>query len=73
LIRKAGALVTLVALDHVVAEGSVVTDQIQALAGTLEVDRKLRLGSPPPSAEQLTYSTALIREQAERLQRPLQG
>jgi ElaB/YqjD/DUF883 family membrane-anchored ribosome-binding protein len=88
----------LVALDAVLAEGSVVTGQIQALAaearsletrapddpsraaagrvrasldelaGTLEVDRNLRLGSPPPSPEQLSYSTALIRRQVESLQ-----
>lgn len=89
---------SLVALDAVLAQGSVVTGQIQALAaearslearapdepsraaagrvrasldelaGTLEVDRTLRLGSPPPSPEQLSYSTALIRRQVESLQ-----
>jgi hypothetical protein len=85
-------------LDAVLAEGSLVTGQVQALsaeaatlvadapderaraeagrlgaaldelARTLEADRVLRLGSPPPSQEQLSYSTALIRRQAEQLQ-----
>ena len=88
----------LVALDDVLAKGSVVTGQIEALAAeahslearapddpsraaaarvrarldelatTLEADRTLRLGSPPPSPDQLDYSTALIRQQAEQLQ-----
>lgn len=88
----------LVALDDVLAQGSIVTGQIEALASearslesgapddlsraaaanvrgrldelatTLESDRALRLGSPPPSEEQLAYSTALIRRQAEQLQ-----
>jgi hypothetical protein len=87
----------LVALDDVMAQGSIVTGQIEALAAetrslearapddasrasvarlrarldelanTLESDRALRLSSPPPSAEQLSYSTALIRQQAEQL------
>lgn len=88
----------LIALDDVLAKGSLVTGQIEALAAearslegrapdevskaaaanvrsrldelasTLETDRALRLGSPPPSSEQLAYSTALIRQQAELLQ-----
>jgi hypothetical protein len=88
----------LVALDDVLAKGSVVTGQIEALAAearslesrapddvsqaaaarvrerldelaaTLQADRTLRLGSPPPSEEQLSYSTALIRQQVEQLQ-----
>jgi hypothetical protein len=88
----------LVALDDVLAKGSLVTAQIEALAAearaleerapddvskaaarnvrsrldelasALETDRTVRLGSPPPSSEQLTYSTALIRHQAEQLQ-----
>jgi hypothetical protein len=88
----------LVALDDVLAKGSVVTGQIEALAAearslesrapddpsraaaanvrarlddlasTLESDRALRLSSPPPTEEQLAYSTALIRQQAEQLQ-----
>jgi hypothetical protein len=87
-----------VAVDDVLAQGSVVTGQIQALAAeartqeanapdeaaraeaarlraqlddlaeTLEGDRTLRLSSPPPSEEQLSYSTALIRRQVEQLQ-----
>jgi hypothetical protein len=88
----------LVALDDVLARGSVVTGQIEALATearsleasapddaskasagdvrarlgdlaqALESDRALRLGSPPPSEEQLSYSTSLIRQQVEQLQ-----
>jgi hypothetical protein len=38
------------------------------LAQALESDRALRLGSPPPSEEQLSYSTSLIRQQVEQLQ-----
>jgi hypothetical protein len=92
---------SLVALDAVLTQGSVVTGQIQALAaearsletrapddpsradasllrgplddlaGALETDRALRLGSPPPSAEQVSYSTAVIHQQVEALQRVL--
>jgi hypothetical protein len=88
----------LVALDDVVAQGSVVTGKIEALASearglessapddpsraaaanvrarldelasTMQSDRALRLGSPPPTDEQLTYSTAVIRQQAQQLQ-----
>jgi hypothetical protein len=96
----------LLALDDVLAQGSVVTGKIQALAAeaqslearasddpskasaarlraalddlvaTLEADRALHLGSPPPSQEQLSYSTALIRQRVEQLQgvlRPRSG
>lgn len=89
---------SLVAIDDVVANGSLVTGRIQALAAeaaaleahapgdaeraasarlrasldglaeTLETDRMLRLNSPPPSTEQLEYSTARIRRQAQELQ-----
>jgi hypothetical protein len=89
---------TFVAVDDVLAQGSLVTGQVQALAaeartleanapddparaeagrlraqldelaGTLEGDRTLRLSSPPPSEDQLSYSTALIRRQVEQLQ-----
>jgi hypothetical protein len=88
----------LVALDAVLAQGSIVTGQVEALAAearafearapddqsragashvrsrlddlaaALEADRTLRFSSPPPSSEQLGYSTALIRQQAEQLQ-----
>jgi hypothetical protein len=87
----------LVAMDDVLAEGSLVTGQVDALvaetrsieasapddrsraeaarlraglgdlAEALEADRALRLGTPPPSDEQLSYSTALIRRQVEQL------
>jgi hypothetical protein len=86
-----------VALDDVLAKGSVVSGHIEALASearslearapddasraaavrvraqldelavTLEADRTLRLGSPPPSAAQLAYSTELIRPQTAEL------
>jgi hypothetical protein len=91
----------LVALDDVLAKGSVVTGQIEALAmearslepnapdaaakasigevrarledlvQALDSDRTLRLGSPPPSADQLSFSTAVIRQQVEQLQASL--
>jgi hypothetical protein len=91
----------LVALDAVLAKGSVVTGQIEALAAearaleksppddaakasvadvrarldelaqALDADRRLRLASPPPSADQLSYSTSVIRQQVEQLQRSL--
>jgi hypothetical protein len=94
---------SLVALDDVLARGSVVTGSIQALeaevrslerhapddratataaqlrggleelADALDADRTLRLASPPPSEEQLAYSTALIRQQVEQLQGVLRG
>jgi hypothetical protein len=89
---------TLRSLDDVLAQGSLVTGHIQALASeaqslearapddrsrtavgqvrgrldelaqTLESDRTLRLSSPPPSAEQISYSSARIRRQVEQLQ-----
>jgi hypothetical protein len=40
---------------------------LDELAEQLEADRTLRLASQPPSEEQLAYSTALIRQQAEQL------
>ena len=42
--------------------------QLAELAAALETDRTLRLGSPPPNAEQLSYSTAVIREHVRELQ-----
>ena len=41
---------------------------LDELAGALEADRALRLGSPPPSAEQISYSTALIHQHVAMLQ-----
>jgi hypothetical protein len=43
-------------------------ERLDELVATLEADRALRLSSPPPSEEQLSYSTALIREQVTQLQ-----
>lgn len=45
--------------------------RLDELAAALEADRALRLSTPPPSEEQLAYSTALVREQAEQLQAAL--
>jgi len=42
--------------------------RLDELASTMQSDRALRLSSPPPNQEQLTYSTAVIRQQAEQLQ-----
>ena len=40
---------------------------LDELAATLEADRTLRLGSPPPNESQLAYSSSMIREQAGEL------
>jgi hypothetical protein len=94
---------TLIALDDVVAQGSVVAGQIEALAAeardlerhaagdeatsavapvragldelaeALEADRTLRLATPPPTPDQLAYSDALIRQQAEQLRSVLRS
>jgi hypothetical protein len=94
---------TLIALDAVVAQGSVVAGQIEALAAeardlerhaageqatsavapvragldelaeALEADRTLRLATPPPTPDQLAYSDALIRQQAEQLRGALRS
>ena len=54
--------------DPARAEAGRVRAQLDELATTLEGDRTLRLSSPPPSEDQLSYSTALIRRQVEQLQ-----
>ena len=94
---------SLLALDDVVAQGSLVTGAVQTLAdearslessapddqsspaaaalrvrlddlaAALEADRKLRLGSTPPSEEQLAYSTALVHHEVEQLQSHLRA
>jgi hypothetical protein len=94
---------SLLALDDVVAQGSLVTGEVQTLADearalesgapddqsssaaaalrvrlddlatAMEADRKLRLGSTPPSEEQLAYSTALVHNEVEQLQSHLRG
>lgn len=94
---------TLITLDDVVAQGSVVAGQVEALAaeardlerhapgdeataavapvraaldelaGALDADRTLRLATPPPSADQLAYSDALIRRQVTQLQEALRS
>ena len=94
---------SLLALDDVVARGSLVTGEVQTLADearslepgapddqsssaaaalrvrlddlatAMEADRKLRLGSTPPSEEQLAYSTALVHHEVEQLQSHLRA
>ena len=94
---------SLLALDDVVAQGSLVTGGVQTLAdearslessapddhsssaaaalrlrlddlaAALEADRKLRLGSTPPSEEQLAYSTSLVHHEVEQLQSHLRA
>jgi hypothetical protein len=94
---------TLITLDDVVAQGSVVAGQVEALAAeardlerhapddeatgavapvraalddlaeALEADRTLRLATPPPTADQLAYSDALIRRQVAQLQEALRA
>jgi hypothetical protein len=54
--------------DAARAETGRLRAQLDNVAETLEGDRTLRLSSPPPSEEQLSYSTALIRRQVEQLQ-----
>lgn len=49
------------------ASASAVRAGLDELARALEADRRLRLGSPPPTDEQLAYSTALIGEQVAQL------
>jgi hypothetical protein len=55
------------------AEAGRLRESLDELVRTLEADRALRLGSPPPTPEQLSYSTALIRQQVEQLQGVLQA
>ena len=50
------------------AEAGRLRESLDELVRALEADRALRLGSPPPTPEQLSYSTALIRQQVEQLQ-----
>lgn len=50
------------------AEAGRLRESLDELVRTLEADRALRLGSPPPTPEQLSYSTALIRQEVEQLQ-----
>jgi hypothetical protein len=53
--------------DEATAAAARVRGGLDELAEHLEADRTLRLSSPPPSEEQLAYSNALIRQQAEQL------
>ena len=58
--------------DRARASAARLRARLDGLAAALEADRALRLSSPPPSPEQLSYSTALIREQVTQLQDLLQ-
>lgn len=50
------------------------TDQsLSALRSATDADRALRLGPPPPTAEQLGYSEAVIRERAAEFDHELGG
>jgi hypothetical protein len=51
-----------------VTPGARLRARLDELADALEADRALRLSSPPPTPEQTSYSTALIRQQAQQLQ-----
>ena len=68
LAAEARALETSAPDDHSRAAATNVRGRLEELAKALEADRTLRLGSPPPSQEQVSYSTALIRQQVEQLQ-----
>jgi len=68
LAAEARALETSAPDDHSRASVSNVRARLEELAKALEADRTLRLGTPPPSEEQVSYSTALIRQQVEQLQ-----
>jgi hypothetical protein len=57
--------------DAAKASTADVSARLEDLAQALEADRRLRLGSPPPSAEQLSYSTSVIRQQVGQLQSAL--
>jgi hypothetical protein len=54
--------------DGATAAAAQVRAGLDELAEALEADRALRLASPPPSEEQLGYSTALIRQQVQQLE-----
>jgi hypothetical protein len=41
---------------------------LDGLVESLEADRRLRFASPPPSPDQLAYSTDLIRQHVTQLQ-----
>lgn len=50
---------------------SIADRSVQALRSAIESDRSLRLGPPAPTAEQLGYSAAVIRERATELDQAL--
>jgi hypothetical protein len=44
---------------------------LQALRAAVDADRALRLGPPPPTAEQLGYSSAVIRQRSADFEQAL--
>jgi len=48
-----------------------VDQSLQALRSGVESDRTLRLGPPPPTAEQLGYSEAVVRQRATDFEQAL--
>jgi len=68
LAAEAGSLEQRAPNDAAKADAARIRSRLDGLAGALESDRTLRLSSPPPSAEQVSYSTVLIRQQVQELQ-----
>ena len=59
--------------DHSSSAAAALRLRLDDLAAALEADRKLRLGSTPPSEEQLAYSTSLVHHEVEQLQSHLRA
>src|SRR4029078_6970612 len=59
--------------ERATGEAARVRGGLEELAEALEADREVRLASPRPSEEQLAYSAALIRQQAEQVQSVLRA
>jgi hypothetical protein len=58
--------------DKVTADAAVTADRaLEALRAATDSDRALRLGPPPPTQEQLGYSSAVLRQRATDLERAL--
>jgi hypothetical protein len=71
LAAEARSLETYAPDDPSRADASRLRGPLDELAGALEADRALRLGSPPPNAEQLSYSTAVIHQYVQALEAAL--
>jgi len=68
---EAGSLETSAPDDAAKAAAADVRARLEDLTQALNSDRTLRLGSPPPSGDQLSYSSDLIRQHVEALQASL--